>query len=263
MTGDGDDKPKLIEEIHGSIDLGFSDYYEDQNVRDATLEAHTLDLHRAVELLTFEEAINYSLFQSFGSSHPSAEIYILDFPSDLRASFYLLLGGYYRPALLSLRNWFEMRLLGIYFGCIETNPKKYEQWKLDTFQAPIGGRLIGQLFTKQEFKNADGKLNLRKRMTRLYSELSAFTHGAGLEKHTLQSDTDNVPRYNRASVALWLKMFDRTFAEVTFCLHLAYGKAAFAYAGAKETEGVLKNLPASYSDIVRSKLEAKPQKKGS
>jgi hypothetical protein len=41
-----------------------------------------LYLWRAIELLTLEEAINYSLFQSFGSRHPSGEIYILDFPSD-------------------------------------------------------------------------------------------------------------------------------------------------------------------------------------
>ncbi len=118
--------------------------------------------------------------------------------------------------------------------------------------------MIGQLFTKQQFKIANGKLNLRQRLSSLYSELSAFTHGAGLEKHDLQSDTDNVPRYNRASVALWLKLFDRTFAEVAFSLYLAYGKAAFAYAGAKETDGVLKNLPVLYSEIVRSGLGAKP-----
>ncbi len=121
--------------------------------------------------------------------------------------------------------------------------------------------MIDQLFTKQEFKIADGTLNLRRRLASLYSELSAFTHGAGLEKHTLQGNTDNVPRYNRASVALWLKLFDRTFAEVAFCLYLAYGKAAFAYAGGKETEGVLKNLPVLYGDIVRSGLGAKPSKK--
>ena len=258
MSHDTEAKRKLIEEIHGSIDLGFSDYYEDQNVREQTLDAHATDLHRAVELLTLEEAINYSLFQSFGTRHPSAEIYILDFPSDLRAAFYLLLGGYYRPAILSLRNWFEMRLLGIYFGCIETDPQKYQQWKLDAFQTPIGKRLIGHLFGKTEFKNADAKVNLRKQLRSLYAELSGFTHGAGLEKHSLQRDTDNVPRYNQASVALWLKLFDRSFAEVTFCLHVAYGRAAFAYAGARETEEVLNNLPPSYSHIVRSELEAKP-----
>ncbi len=71
MSHDSQAKRKLIEEIHGSIDLGFSDYYEDQNVRGRTLDAHAVELRRAVELLTLEEAINSSLFQSFGSSHPS------------------------------------------------------------------------------------------------------------------------------------------------------------------------------------------------
>ena len=147
-----------------------------------------------------------------------------------------------------------MRLLGIYFACIETDPQKYQKWKLDAFQAPIGRRLVGQLLTKQEFKVADRKLNLRQSLATLYSELSAFTHGAGLQKHNLQADTDNVPRYNRASVALWLKLFEQTFAEVVFCLYIAYGKATFAYADAKETEAVLRNLPAAYSAVVRSGL---------
>ena len=58
MSAKKKDKEALIEEIHGSIDLGFSDYYEDQNVRDRTLDAHAIELHRAVELLTLEEAIH-------------------------------------------------------------------------------------------------------------------------------------------------------------------------------------------------------------
>jgi hypothetical protein len=247
-------KHALIEEIHGGIDLGFSDYYENENVRDRTLDAHAVELNRAVELLALEEALNYSLFQSFGETHPSAEVYILDFPSDVRAAFYLLLGGYYRPAILSLRNWFEMRLLGIYFAFVETDAHKYQQWKLGTYQPPIGRRLIRQLFAKQQFKAVDGKLSLRRRLSDLYGELSAFTHGAGLQKHNLQADTDNVPRYNRASVALWLKLFEQTFGEVVFCLYLAYDKAAFAYAGAKETEAVLRNLPTPYNAILRAGL---------
>jgi len=40
--------------------------------------------------------MNFSLFQALGEKHPSPQIYISDFPSDLRASLYLLLGGYYR-----------------------------------------------------------------------------------------------------------------------------------------------------------------------
>jgi len=243
----------LIEEIHGSIDLGFSDYYKNQNVRDATLDAHAADIHRAVQLLTLEEAVNYSLFQSFGDGHPSVEIYVLDFPSDLRAAFYLLLGGYYRPAILSLRNWFEMRLLGVYFGRIETNPQRYQEWKQGAFRPPIGRRLIARLFGRAEFRSADEKLDLRSQLTSLYSELSAFTHGAGLQKYALQSDTDNVPRYNRTSVVLWLGLFDRTFADIVFCLFLAYGEAVFTYAGRKETEAVLNHIPVRYSSVVRTK----------
>ena len=109
---------KRIGEVHQGLDLGFSDYYEGENVRDLTLFDHLSAVEEAEAMLGLDEAMSFSLWQELGPEHPSAEIYVLDFPSDLRAAFDRLLGGYYRQSMLCLRNWLEMRLLGIYFGCI-------------------------------------------------------------------------------------------------------------------------------------------------
>ncbi len=49
----------------------------------------------------FEEAMNFSIFNKRGEKFPTAEIYAIDFRSDYKASVYLLLGGYYRQAVLS------------------------------------------------------------------------------------------------------------------------------------------------------------------
>lgn len=240
--------------LHESLDLGFSDYYQGQNVRDRTIAHHLTAIEKAVTAFQLEEAINFSLFQTLGEEAPSANIYIWDFPSDLRAAFYLLLGGYYRPALFTLRNWMEMRLLGIYFGLVEADRKKYKAWKLGNCEAPFGKWLIGRLFARAEFQRADARFQIRRPLEALYSNLSAFTHGSGLEKYNLQRDTDNVPRYNRASVRLWLKMFDRAFIEVVFALFTAYGGDAFYSLDRAEMRTLLARMPSAYRDAIKGGL---------
>lgn len=236
-----------VQSIHNGLDLGFSDYYSDQNVRDNTIRNHLEEIEDAQAMLGVEEAINYSLFNSLGQNHPSPNIYILNFPSDLRASFYTMLGGYYRQGILLLRNWLEMRIFGIYFGKIEKDPTKYQGWKAGTSDEVFGGRLIRRLFANADFRRADERLGLRSRLETLYSDLSTFTHGAGLEKYDLAKDTDNVPRYNRGSVQMWITLFHRTFAEVTFWNFLAYGINAISAVGPEEIKTLRAHLPDEYN----------------
>lgn len=248
-----------IEKICFALDLGFSDYYPQENVREITISGKLEAVERAVAMMRIEEAINFSLFERFGAKHPSSQIYALDFPSDLRASLYLLLGGYYRQAILCLRNWLEMRLVGIYFGFIQTDRSEYKDWKLGKLgqqEAPYGRkRLIGRLFARAEFQWADQRFALRDRLTDLYGELSALAHGAGLEKHDLQADTDNVPRYNSRSVDLWFELGSRAFAEVVFCQFVAYGDDIFPGLLSDECKTMLSLLPDEYQGELRSSLD--------
>jgi hypothetical protein len=240
-------KPNRIERIMNSLDLGFSDFYKDENVRQLTLEKKLDKMENAESFETIEEYMNYSVFDQKGAKHPTAEIYAIDFPSDLRASIYLLLGGYYRQAILCLRNWFEIRLTGIYFGFVNVDPRCYREWKKGKRPAPIGKNLIKQLFSRAEFDKSDRKVQLRERLKSLYSELSAFTHGAILERYPLQSATDNVPRFNAQSVDLWSEFASRVFAELVFCYFLAYGKDAF-HMGRRELGILRRHLPDFYQE---------------
>lgn len=246
-----------IDELRNALDLGFSDHFESENVRDTTL-LHRLDeVERAVEMMSVEESIMHSLLRTSGDKHPSVQIYAADFPSDLRASFYVLLGGYYRQAILCLRNWMEMRLLGIYFGLVERDPSKYQDWasgKTGKEEHLFGTRLIGKLFGRDQFQKADASVRLRERLERLYWDLSVFTHGAALVKHDLQRDTDNVPRYNAKSVGTWLGLLDRTFAEVVFCEFVAYGHHIFSGMTPGEAKTILGHMPAHYEQELRSAM---------
>ena len=150
-------KHKRIEKILNSLDLGFSDFFEG-DVRQLTLQEKLNIIEQAVNFVTIEEAMNFSVFSSQGSDCPTAEIYVIDFPSDLRASIYLLLGGYYRQAILCLRNWLEIRLTGIYYGFVNQNREEYDEWKRDKRKGPFGRSLIRKLFSRAEFQRLDNRI---------------------------------------------------------------------------------------------------------
>ena len=250
---------KRIEKIIDRLDLGWSDFYHSEtkaadnkilvlseNVRGRTLQEKLDKMELATKVLDIDESMSFSIFNKKGAKHPSAQIYAVDFPSDLRASIYLLLGGYYRQSILCLRNWLEMRLTGVYFGFINPDQKHYQEWMRGKRRAPIGQDLIKKLFSRAEFHKVDKKLKLREQLRSLQGELSAFTHGAILEKYNLQSETDNVPRFNPQSIDLWCDFAVRVLRELVFCYFLAYHQDAFIYLEVEEREAIRKLLPSEY-----------------
>jgi hypothetical protein len=239
-----------IEKIISSLDLGFSASFKDENVRQLTLQEKLDTIEQAIELMQLEESMNFSVFSSKGSKHPTAEIYAIDFPSDLRASTYLLLGGYYRQAILTLRNWLEIRLTGVYFALVSREPSKYEDWKEGKKRVPIGKTLIGSLFSRAEFRKVNRLLRLREDIEKSYAELSTFTHGGALTRYNLQSQTDNVPRFNPQSVDLWFKFASEIFQELVICYFLAYGREAFVMGG-DEIAALKRHLPSLYQQYLQ------------
>jgi len=241
-----------VDFIYNGLDLGFSDCSPGDNVRDNTIREHGPGLLRAVAVLHADEAVSYSIFSRYGDHHSAAEIYALDFPSDLRAALYVLLGGYYKQALTCLRSWFEMRLLRVYFGAVEQDQSRYADWKAGNREVPFGRSLIRRLFGEVEYRREDARVSLRRRLESLYSDLCQFTHGAGMGKHALQADTDNVPRYNRSSVELFLNILDRAFSDVLYVTWVAFGANAFACVDKDNETAILDRLAVEY----RSRLEA-------
>ncbi len=238
------------EKILFALDIGFSDSFSGENVRELTLLQKTDLLEKAIAIMHVDGSMSFSVFSSLGSDHLSAEIYAIDFPSDLRASIYVLLGGYYRQAILCLRNWMEMRLLGVNFGYIQRSQPEYEAWKAGTAEGPFGRTLIGRVFSRAEFRQ---EVNLRPSLESLYSELSAFMHGGGLKQHDLQSGTDNVPRFNPQSVELWYRFASRVLADLVLCFAIAYGKDAFSSLEPNEKTMLKELLPTEYSDLLARK----------
>jgi len=224
-----------IRAVWKGLDLAFSDSFagSGENVRQDTLRKRLALMEGAVRTIQLGEGIDFSLWETLGKDHPSPEIYVFDFPSGLKASAYLLLGGYYRQAIALQRDWFEMKLLSIYFGRVDTRRQAYLEWKNGAL-APIGTGLIRKSFSLAEFRKADLHLGLKADLRLVYAELSRYTHGTGLEKYHLQHQTDNVPRYNSKGVDVWSDLLDRVSRLAFLSLAIAYGSRTWLHLNKKE-----------------------------
>lgn len=115
--------------------------------------------------------------------------------------------------------------------------------------------MIARLFARAEFQRADRRYGLRERLVDLYGQLSSLTHAAGLKKHDLQADTDNVPRYNSRSVDVLFELLCRAFGEIVFCLFTAYGDDILPGLLPDERSQMLALLPTPYEEELRSCLD--------
>lgn len=220
-----------------SFDLGFSDIWPNESVRSTTFEKKYEELEKIRNIKSGDSIVNFILFAKLGEEHPSAQLW-LETDTDLSSSIYLLLGGYYRQALMCLRNWLELTLIGIYYNrYYKEKTSRYNQWKEGERQSPTWRDLLDSLFSRTEFQKADNLIGLRKKLEILYNELSEFVHNRGMSKHQLQEGRDNVPRYVENAFNIYYEMLQRTFDLLVLVLFTEY-KNELEYTKEKEWEEI-------------------------
>jgi len=235
-----DEKEEKLKALVFSFDLGFSDMYQNESVRSITIENKFEELEHIRKIKEGDSIVNFVLFMKLGEKHPSAQIW-LETETDLSSSIYLMLGGYYRQALMCLRTWLELTLIGIYYNkYYKEGTSRYNQWKTNQRQSPTWKNLLDSLFTRPEFQNANKSINLRRELEVLYTELSAFVHNRGMSKYKLQNGRDNVPRYVENAFDVYYKMLQKTFDTLVLILFVSYQKE-LAYVK-KEEWGKIENL---------------------
>lgn len=209
-----------IDEFILSFDLGFSDIYPDESVRFMTFRRKMKELGLFKKIINADSIINS--FLSFDTQHPQAQLW-LESQTDLMASLYLILGGYYRQGFICVRTWFEITLLGIYYSkYYKGNNSRYDQWKRGVRRSPNWKNLLKSLFSRPEFEIADKKIKLKSKLEEFYTELSAFVHNRGMLKYDLQKGRDNVPRFVDHAFDLYLDMVLRTFNMIALALYTCY-----------------------------------------
>jgi len=218
-----------IENLIFAFDLGFSDMYVNESVRFDTFRNKEKQLFEVRNLIEVDSILNHAVFAKLGEQHLGSQLW-LESETDLKASIYLVLGGYYRQAAATLRNWLEITLTGVYFNQYYRGPNsRYNQWRAGARQSPKWPHLLDSVFRRAAFAAADTKTNLRQALNNLYPELSYFVHSRGIEIYDLQNGRDNVPRYIEHSFDLWFSLAKRTSSAISLVLIIEYGSELRAY----------------------------------
>jgi len=249
---------KMISELYKAFDFGFSDgyRYKGENVREDTFKNRFKDLVEVRNIIEADSIVNFALVETLGNEHPSAKLW-LESETDLKASIYLSLGGYYRQALGCLRNWLEITLIGIYYSeYYKGKNSRFEQFINGKRQAPIGKNLFNSLFERKSLKKADSKIGLRSYLANLYNELSSFIHCKGTEQYKLQDGRDNVPRFLKRSFDIWFEFLKKVIRINVLILIITYCKELSSYFGdCREEFNKLENILKEklFSEILFSK----------
>lgn len=258
MNRGGNNRPK-VDELFGAFDLGFSDTFAEDSVRQQTFRSKLDGLIDTRKVIDGNSIVNYALFVELGDDHPTPRLW-LECETDLHGSIYLTLGGYYRQALICLRTWLELTLTGIYYNrYYRGKNSRFEQWKRGRRQSPRWSQLLISLFGRQSLKRANNVIALEQRLRDTYNEISSFVHGRGMELYELQQGRDNVPRFLEHSFDLWLRFLKQTYGLLLLTLFAEYGEALDSYfrRNAIEAQRLVEVLPAEVSSecgLLRQKV---------
>lgn len=215
-----------MDELYSSFDLGFSDTYTrpGESARLDSFLKRLPQLRIVDEILEEESDINYTLWYSLPKGNPVGELW-LEHQTDLRASIYLSLGGYYRQAISTLRNWLELCLVGVYYDRHwQDRNSRYDQWKKGIKKSPrnFENDLLVSIFGREPLKTIEKQFKFRSSLTVLHRQLSAHVHNSGDVGTKLQKGRDNVPRFIRRSFERWYTLLRRTFTAIVVVFALSY-----------------------------------------
>lgn len=209
-----------IDDLRLLFDLGPSDGYKN-SVRIQTFQNQQSTLLEIANLVRLDYILTESLFHQLPWGHPSGEL-STESETDFKASIYLVLGGYYRQAIVAMRGWLEITLTGIYYNRnYNSLDSQYDRFKQGCEPSPGWKSLLNNLFKRNNFATAHREHDLKQLLEDLYGDLSAFVHRRGFAQHHLQLLRD-IPKYDAVSFDLWFSLAKRVSETTVEVLIVEY-----------------------------------------
>ena len=154
--------------------------------------------------------------QNFGSGHV--------FPIDeggyeLDSSFNLCKLGFYKHAIIALRNALELGLLSVYWDVDGKSHINISKWLSSNEPTPFQHKVIKALKKNKRIVMFDKKHNIFRQIQDLYHELSDFSHTKGVNFSSTELSRANFNTFNPASIEKWLG-FIETVVAIVITLHI-------------------------------------------
>lgn len=112
-----------------------------------------------------------------GHYFPYAQSY-----EELENSYQLALGGFYRYALIALRNTLELGVVGVFFAVEDQEHVEAQPWLRGEQYTPSFQLALRRLGRMDRYARFDARFGITPRLRSLYDELGAFAHLRGYQR---------------------------------------------------------------------------------
>jgi hypothetical protein len=184
---------------------------------------------------------------------------------DLDSAILLLLMGFYKDSIRSLRSYLELNIFALYNFINEDNTN-FQEWLSGKIHTPGVGHLLQKLNENSlKFRTLNEKLNWNTEVKLLYKELSGFMHTQGaLHTHTSLRNT-NTTSFSETGIQISTELVLRTIrlSAMGFVINFPMSFHAlplfekFAFSpptGGFLDEGQVESVKSIFADEISKKL---------
>ena len=138
---------------------------------------------------------------------------------ELDSSIQLCKLGFYKHAIIALRNALELGILSVYWDRDGNSHMNIPKWLSSGEPTPFRDKVTKALKKNKRIEVFDKQHNIFREIKNLYGELSDFSHTKGMHFSSLELTESNANTFNGSSVRKWLEFLERV-VKVIITLHI-------------------------------------------
>jgi hypothetical protein len=135
--------------------------------------------------------------------------------TEIDYSINLALCGSYKSAYHHLRSFFELVMVGVYFGSTHVTEADARDWLRNGADTPFFNNMLRLLFRESTFQKADLNLGLNERIRSFYKQVCDIVHTKGISASHAALSRANFPRFVAESL-------ERFLSDLKECVTLVY-----------------------------------------
>ncbi len=138
---------------------------------------------------------------------------------ELESSIQLCKLGFYKHAIIALRNVLELGLLSVYWDIDGNSHINIPKWLSSNEQTPFHSKVIEELKKNKQIVAFDEEHNIFTPIRDLYHELCDFSHTKGISFSSTELSRGNFNRFNGESIRRWLDFMERV-VKIVITIHI-------------------------------------------
>ena len=127
--------------------------------------------------------------------------------------------GFYKHAIIALRNALELGILSVYWDIDGNSHIKIQNWLSSNQPTPYGKEVYKSLKKNNTIEEFNKKHKILEQIRDLYDELSNFIHTRGTDFSSYTLNKSNLNSFEEKSLRKWFQFFERV-VKIIITLHI-------------------------------------------